>query len=416
MRLRLLHKSVDVLLMSLLIFSAGGLLFVYNRDVSSYALMALGLISILFLGKKMNRLIFKTSIITFMFFLTVFMLNYFAAIGDQSFIKYGYYLLSLISSLLVIVHFKNNRDEVYVSNLIKKVLVLIMLHSVFNFIAYFFVKDSLFSIETEVHHTETFNYLFYYNPNQHSFSLFGLDLVRNQGLFWEPGITQIFLNILLYLEGVVLKKSKWVMLFTVAAILTTYSTTGILIMLVILLYIFRMVIRKKPILLALGLALIVPFNWVVKKNLEEKVYGEQSSSFQKRLFDIKQPLLITIDNPLTGVGLDKEQFQTIRSGYYLDLAIFEEIEREMGVESTIESTDMGISNSIMALLSTMGIPVTFIFLWFLFKQQIFLHSRRLISFIIFIFIMSEPLLLRPFFLTLIVSGAFAFFYQFSKQK
>ena len=69
MRLRLLHKSVDVLLMSLLIFSAGGLLFVYNRDVSSYALMALGLISILFLGKKMNRLIFKTSIITFMFFL-----------------------------------------------------------------------------------------------------------------------------------------------------------------------------------------------------------------------------------------------------------------------------------------------------------------------------------------------------------
>lgn len=416
MRLRALHKSVDVLLIFLLIFSAGGLLFVYNRDISSYGLMFVGLMATIFFGRKLNRRVFQTAVITFLFFISVFLLNYLFSIGNQSFIKYGYYLLSTVSSVLVVVHFTNNREHTYFLLTIRKVLLFVMAHSIINFIAYFLVKDSLFLIETDTHRTDTFNYLFYYNVGQHSVSVLGLDFVRNQGLFWEPGITQIFLNLLLFLEGIVLRKNKWIIFFTVLAIITTYSTSGLIIMAVILLYIFRVLIKKNPILILFVFMLFVPFNWMVKKNIEEKIYGEQSSSFQKRLFDIKQPLLIAMDNPLTGVGLDKERMQVIRSTYDLDLTLFDGIERELGIEATVESVDMGISNSIMSLLSTMGIPVTIIFLGFLFKQQFFVESKGLFLFIIIISVMSEPLLLRPFFLTLIVSGAFAYFYQFRKTK
>ena len=41
---------------------------------------------------------------------------------------------------------------------------------------------------------------------------------------------------------------------------------------------------------------------------EDKVQGEKEASFQKRFFDLTQPFFIAIENPLTGIGLDAEQF------------------------------------------------------------------------------------------------------------
>ena len=54
----------------------------------------------------------------------------------------------------------------------------------------------------------TFYYLFYFEPVKHAFSFLGLELIRNQGWFWEPGVLQVYLNILLYLEGFIFKRKK----------------------------------------------------------------------------------------------------------------------------------------------------------------------------------------------------------------
>ena len=43
-------------------------------------------------------------------------------------------------------------------------------------------------------------------------------------------------------------------------------------------------------------------------NVEEKIQGEKEASFQKRYFDLVQPFFIALEHPLTGIGLDVEQF------------------------------------------------------------------------------------------------------------
>ena len=65
----------------------------------------------------------------------------------------------------------------------------------------------------------TFYYLFYFEPVKHAFfSFLGLELIRNQGWFWEPGVLQVYLNILLYLEGFIFKRKKVTLFLIVIAI------------------------------------------------------------------------------------------------------------------------------------------------------------------------------------------------------
>ena len=52
-----------------------------------------------------------------------------------------------------------------------------------------------------------FNF-FFYLKNTHSFSVLGIEFVRNQGIFWEPGVLQIFLNLLLFINAFIRKKEE----------------------------------------------------------------------------------------------------------------------------------------------------------------------------------------------------------------
>ena len=47
-----------------------------------------------------------------------------------------------------------------------------------------------------------------------TFSLFGFQCARNQGLFWEPGVLQFFLNILFFLEAFIIKRNRYILFLT----------------------------------------------------------------------------------------------------------------------------------------------------------------------------------------------------------
>ena len=64
-------------------------------------------------------------------------------------------------------------------------------------------------------------------------NLFGVEFCRNQGLFWEPGVLQIYLNLFFFLQAFILKQNRWLFLIGFV-ILGTYSTTGILILIAII--------------------------------------------------------------------------------------------------------------------------------------------------------------------------------------
>ena len=68
-------------------------------------------------------------------------------------------------------------------------------------------------------------------PEKSVVSIFNFEFCRNQGLFWEPGILQIYLNMLFFLEAFVFKKSKLLLLLASVLIITTYSTTGLILLL-----------------------------------------------------------------------------------------------------------------------------------------------------------------------------------------
>ena len=80
-----------------------------------------------------------------------------------------------------------------------------------------------------------------------------------------------------------------------------------------------------------------------------------------------------------------------------------------GVDQKIEFTDRGSSNSITFLLAATGFPTTIILIYMFFKQTIIRERKWLWMTIIVMSVISEPLLLRPFFLLFIVSGFMQFF-------
>ena len=412
MRLTTKHRLCDTILLLLLVFSTGGLLFVFHRNLFSIILFGTSLFSLFFMGKRIKKSVFNTSLFSLMFFCFIICLNYIYSLGNQSYIKYGFHLLNISSCVFILTHFINNRDTSYFLKRLRWVLRLILYYSICNFLFYLLVKNNLSQITYQTDKIiHTFNYIFFYNPERSSFNILGLEFVRNQGWFWEPGINQIYLNILLYLEGFVFKRNKWIILLTVFAIFTTYSTTGIIIMMITLIFIFKSSIKKNPILIFSAISIVIPFYFIAKSNVEEKL---EDSSFQKRYFDLIQTISITKDYPLTGIGLDDSFFSDFRSSHFINNNLLNSFEESTSLELRAKSTDKGSSNSITYLMVAMGIPISSFLLYCLFKQTLFPNRKRVLMMIIFISVFTEPLLLRPFFLILIVSGMMSFFSRFTK--
>ena len=363
------------------------------------------------MGNKIKRSVFNTSIFTLVIFLFLIILNYIVAPGSQKFLKYGFHMMNITSCVLILTHIKNNRSSDYFLGIIRNILKIILYFSILNFLAYFVVYNQskdLYFVSTQGAEklvTKTYNYLFFFQE-KHTFNFFGIELIRNQGWFWEPGVNQVYLNILLYLEGFVFKRGKWMIPLIVFAIITTYSTTGIFLMIIILFFIFIKSIKRNPIIyIFLGILITYPLYYLAKSNIENKSI-ENVSSMNKRIFDLVQPLSIAADNPISGIGLDIEHFQKYRSEYHLS--------DETQSLLITETTEKGSSNSVTFLIAATGFPMSLFLLYCLFQQNLFTYRKGIFMTIIIISVFAEPLLLRPFFLILIVSGIYSFFNKFTK--
>ena len=90
--------------------------------------------------------------------------------------------------------------------------------------------------------------------------------------------------------------------------------------------------------------------------------------------------------------------------------------RQFGVEQKKETTSKGSTNSVMYMLAGMGFPTAILFMFMFIKQQIVKNDRFIWFLITFFTVMSEPLLLRPFFFIFILSGFFHFIYKITNHK
>lgn len=424
MRITSVHKFFDTLLLFLLVMSGGGLFFVLQRNNLTYLLFSLAIFVLVFMGMKIKKSIFNASLFTLSAFFTLILVNYIIAPQieimrgeSRSYLQYAFHLLNISSCILILMHLKNNRGTFYFLDRIHFVLRIVLYHAILSFVCYFFLQGYLIKLYGgwgNEYIADSFYYLFFYDAEKYNFSLFSIDFIRNQGLFWEPGILQIFLNILLFMEGFVVKRNKWTISLLIFAIITTYSTTGIIIMIILLILIFWSYIRKNPLMIILALSLSLPLYHVAKTNLENKTTGERSSSFQKRYLDLVQPIAIAGEYPITGIGLDRDYFQKLRYRFQMKNDFGKFIETYTGFERTAKSTEKGSSNSLTYLIASIGFPSALFLLYCLLKQELFTKRKGVFMTIIIISIFSEPLLLRPFFLILIVSGMTSIFYKYTK--
>ena len=224
-------------------------------------------------------------------------------------------------------------------------------------------------------------------------------LLRNNGVFWEPGAYQAFINLALILELLNDQKSKIRIVIFILGVLSTGSTTGYFILLLIGLMVLlsnkKKYLLKFSILLLIVLFIFSPLfnNYVLEKINSD---GERYSSFARRNEDWKADLNIAKESMFIGIGYN----------HYFEV-----------FPNFIDSKHKGIvtssSNSLSSTIAIYGIFLFMILFFLNYKLSMIIASylngfysvNSLIIFIVLIIIYSsEPLLLTPLWLSLAFYG------------
>jgi len=283
-----------------------------------------------------------------------------------------------------------------------------MFHSLINFLLFFLLPSSSLSLLSSDllindYQCKTFGNLFFY-LDRNIIEVAGIKFCRNQGLFWEPGVLQIYLNLLFFIEAFLLKRSKYILLLTSFALLFCYSSTGLVLLVLQLFFYLKSNLRRNLLLVPLILILTIPIVQITNLNVKDKISGEGFNSTLKRNIDLVQPFLLALDHPFTGVGLDDQMYVKEKDKY--------EIKNENAYEG---SFGRGTSNSITFIFAILGFPTALIFLFFIFNHN-FIDNRLLFNIILLLSLASEPIIFKPFFLIFLASGMYSFLSKFVRNN
>lgn len=285
--------------------------------------------------------------------------------------------LALGTSLLV-------PNDVIVATLVKVVVALAGISVLFFYSGIIDRYSNLFPVIQfrENYYVNAFIYLFHDSIDD-----------RNLGIFIEPGLYQIYLNIAL----LVLLYCKETYRFTYISVITllialysTKSTTGYLLGLFIIAgYVFSLKLSVKnmfslpfKVTVVVVVVSLVFLSTFFSSNLEEKFFGDKHKSFDSRRNSSIIDYLIIADHPLIGAGV----------GSYQGL-----LDQYDNSGLTIDSS----ANTFSQLGATVGVPFVLLILWrcrlYVFRLE-FGFVGKWISFTLFIISFStQPFVLYPLF-------------------
>lgn len=220
---------------------------------------------------------------------------------------------------------------------------------------------------------------------------------RPNGLFWEPGVFQLYLNIYLYLAIYVFKKRKDIIL-SIIALACVYSTTGVLITGLILISYFlseffdqKKAINRRTVFLFFGI--IVGFGYLAFNNLQDKLLGESQGSSMIRQYDFIVGLDIVTNYPLLGIGFDHGRYDEVVQ----KLSLVQDI---LDIPYAEERTT---SNGIAYLFYSLGFPLALVFMYAMFAQKLF-KNYFLFGMILILSLVGEALIFTPFIIMIMFSG------------
>jgi hypothetical protein len=298
--------------------------------------------------------------------------------------------------LLVISGFKNDYHDIKI-HLIKAINIIVFLSCV-NIVLVILIQNwfyEIIDVDTE-YRVNTLFYLFNYLDHGIR-DVSETNFMRNQGLYWEPGILQAPMNILIYYllieKDYNIGKAKW----PIFVVLSTFSTTGIILLAFILLYkLSKMIISHKGsvkvFVTALLIIIFIPF---FIGEIRNKFSGDDKWSSYARIYDAFVGMRVSIRHFWTGIGIMSD------SDKYIDEINNEAVTMAGGIRVNLQHR--GTSNGIITWFVNFGIPLGFILILFLYKQKIFSH-KNIFFIIIFFILCSEPVSTTYFSMLLLLSA------------
>lgn len=343
----------------------------------------------LFLIKKIRGSFIKGPIFSGIIFLYLFFVVS-AVITSSSIINYKGFFLRTFSAYLVICAFKGDTDDIRTH--LVKVFRIVAFLALINVVLYTLFPQLFIYIETDGYNTYTLGLIFNYLPTSKVFGLFD----RNPGLFWEPGVLQMSMNMLIFNDMIVEKRGFQKVVVPIISLITTASTTGLGLFALIIAYRILFVHNasssksiRQILLLLVFLPLFIP---IIHQNANDKFGGEGSISTAYRLNDLLLSGEIAKQHPFIGIGFDENKYKQMSNN--ISLNTYENY--EIGL-------DRGNSNSLSQVIIYFGLPAFLLFLLALYKQKIFPH-KKFFFFLFLISIASEPLLVTTMMMTFLFSS------------
>lgn len=344
------------------------------------------ILGISFFCKKFSQIELRVALEFFSYTLIILCLNFFLSISD-TIPQYITFLLRLVLGMLSLLCLYKIK---FLDHIILQILFVVAIVSLGGFLL------SQFQIGTKIRFDdgyETYNIFwlhFYY-----AVVFFGkIHIIRNQGIFWEPGVLAVFMNIGLLLSLQKYQNIKKPLFFSFIVI-TTFSTAGFIIMLLqwaIFLWESRKISSVNKILL--GLLILIPLSFMSYHSfIQKKEDRNLTSSFSLRMLDLQSSFQVVISHPLVGVGLNMNTLNT---------ELYTKLPEKFKAINVLKSR--GNSNSIANLFMMFGIPVALLVLFLLYRQTIITGNRSFVFILLFLCLMSEPLIYSPFFIFLMYAG------------
>lgn len=256
----------------------------------------------------------------------------------------------------------------------------------------------------------------FYHTVGHGASVGSVSRLRNCGIFGEPGLFQMYLNLAIIalleereVNNKTLRKCFWLLTVT---IMSTFSSMGYLIYLLVVCIVYikrsellsRFITKGKKTRIALIVAL-VQFGVLFEiKSGEITKFIVQTNSYASRHDDTILSFLIAKSHPIVGIGLatDPLPLWNIYYARFADLRIYQSYQNAM-------------SNGLGNFAMMAGIPFTLMYMTLMlraFNKMFRVDAKAekiLMCIILFLIAMEEPYLTTPFFLI-------SFFYYKAKNQ
>lgn len=357
---------------------------------------------IFFLILKSNKYRLKISSIHLRIWIVIIIVLFLQNIFNNNFnassiIQFLYINLILCNAFL----FVNNNLNDNLNKDIGKVLNFFLWQSLIGFVFIALFPSLLFKYSINLGSKTGPNFLGLFYANFLGSGPWGFQ--RSQGLFWEPGVLQIFLNIYLFIAiRNNFRFSK--VLLIILGIIVAYSTTGYILLSVNIFYFF---IRYNKKYIKLITLLALPFFiLLVSLNITNKLYGLDASSSLARNIDAIMAAELIVRSPIIGNGFYNQQELLANSSVESVKYAFM-VKNNLNNNTAFEERT-GITNGVLDLIAILGIPLGVYFITKLLNQKIIDTNTKLEKLVFFILILvsslSEPIMLSTFFILLFVSS------------